>query len=111
MLLPEIGFLRDNFGESDTRHKHQRSANVAGKYTPLEHYLKAIPAQQWEITLSFEQLEQMLNDKLPPSAYRHQAWWANENDGVHVNAHAWMNAGWLVDTVDQRRCIVRFRRG
>jgi hypothetical protein len=62
---------------------------MAGKYTPLEHYLYDLPELQKEVTLSFEQIERILNDKLPPSAYQYQAWWANEKEGNHVNARAW----------------------
>jgi hypothetical protein len=51
---------------------------VAGKYTPLEKYLRDLPEGQREITLRFEQIERILNDKLPPSAYEYWAWWANE---------------------------------
>ena len=40
---------------------------MAGKYTPLENYLRDLPDSQREVTLSFEQIERILNDKLPPS--------------------------------------------
>jgi hypothetical protein len=83
---------------------------MAGKYTPLEHYLRGITPGLDEVSLSFEKIEQVLGASLPPSAHRHQAWWANEADGRHVHAHAWMNAGWRVDFVDQGRRLVRFRR-
>ncbi len=83
---------------------------MAGKYTPLGAYLAAIPQGQSDITLSFEQIESILGDKLPPSAHEHRAWWSNETDGQHVNAHAWMDAGWTADTVDQERGVIRFLR-
>jgi hypothetical protein len=83
---------------------------VSGKYTPLDKHLKALPPEQRDVTMSFEQIERVLNDKLPPSAYKYQAWWANEKDGNHVHAHSWMNAGWMVDTVDRWQKRVRFRR-
>jgi hypothetical protein len=83
---------------------------MAGKYTPLEYYLQDIPSNQAEVTLSFEQIERILNDKLPPSACNRLQWWENERNGSHVEAHAWMDAGWMVESFDQRRCIVRFRR-
>jgi len=84
---------------------------MAGKYTPLEHYLTALPAIQRDVTLSFEQIERILNDKLPPSAYNHRAWWANEREGQHVHAHAWLDAGWKVNTVNFNQKWVRFLRG
>ncbi|MBL0348664.1 hypothetical protein [Candidatus Villigracilis affinis] len=54
---------------------------MTGKYAPLEHHLRGLPASQKEATLSFEQIEGILNDKLPPSAYQYLAWWANQKEG------------------------------
>ena len=42
---------------------------MAGKYTPLENYLRDLPVTQKEVTLSFEQIERILNNNLPSSAY------------------------------------------
>ena len=83
---------------------------MAGKYTPLETYLRDLPANQEEVTLSFEQIEGILNDKLPHSAYEYWAWWANEKEGNHVNARAWANAGWKVESVDFNRKQARLVR-
>jgi hypothetical protein len=73
---------------------------MAGKYTPLENYLRDLPESQREVTLRFEQIERILNDRLPPSAYEYQAWWAKEKEGNHVNARSWSNAGWKVESLD-----------
>ena len=73
---------------------------MAGKYTPLEDYLRGLPVNQREVVLSFEQIERIINAKLPPSAYGYQQWWENEKEGNHVNARAWANAGWKVEGVD-----------
>ncbi len=85
---------------------------MSGKYTPLEHYLRDLPVTQKEVRLSFEQIERILNDKLPASAsaYEYQAWWANEKEGNHVNARAWANAGWKVDEVNFKGKWARFAR-
>lgn len=83
---------------------------MAGKYTPLEYHLRNLSESQKEVTMSFEQIERILNDKLPPSAYQYQAWWANQKEGSHVEAFAWMDAGWLVDTVNFAEKWVRFAR-
>jgi hypothetical protein len=83
---------------------------MAGKYNPLKNYLRDLPANQKELTLSFEQIEQIINSKLPPSAYRYQAWWANEKEGNHVNARAWINAGWKIEHVDFNRKQARLVR-
>ena len=73
---------------------------MTGKYTPLENYLRGLPVNQREVVLSFEQIERIINDKLPPSAYGYQQWWDNEKEGNHVNARAWANAGWKIKSVD-----------
>lgn len=83
---------------------------MAGKYTPLEQYLRGLPENQREITLSFEQIERILNDTLPPSAYQYQAWWANEIAGSHVHAHAWMSAGWRVEILHLNEKWIRLTR-
>ena len=83
---------------------------MAGKYTPLENYLRDLPATQNEVALSFEQIEGIINATLPPSAYAYQQWWENEKEGNHVNARAWANAGWKVESVDFTRKQARLVR-
>jgi hypothetical protein len=78
-----------------------------GKYEPLQEYLKN--SVQNEITLNFNQIEELLGANLPYSAFKHPAWWAN-NDTPHVQASAWLNAGWKVDGINQQKRWVRFRR-
>ena len=83
---------------------------MAGKYTPLENYLTVLPAHRGEVRLSFEHIERMLKEELPPSAKQHRAWWSNETQGSHVQAHSWMDAGWKVDEVNFSEKWVRFVR-
>jgi hypothetical protein len=80
------------------------------KYSPLQSYLENLPITQREITLTFVKINEIINDRLPYSAHQHRAWWGNERNGDHVEAHAWLNAGWKVETVDQSNCWVRFTR-
>jgi len=80
------------------------------KYTPMTKTLKSLPVTTKEITLKFDQLERITNDPLPPSAFKYREWWSNEEAGRHVQAHSWMNAGWLVETVNLQSQWVRFRR-
>jgi hypothetical protein len=83
---------------------------MASKYTPLEKYLRDLPESQREVTLGFEQIERILNDKLPSSAYEDQRWWEHETEGNHVNKRAWSNAGWKVENVDCKRKQARLVR-
>jgi hypothetical protein len=77
------------------------------KYAPLQDYLRAQPQPQ--IELSFEEVERVLGFTLPPSAREHSAWWANER-GTHVQARAWMDAGWHVWHVRRFEEKVYFER-
>lgn len=83
---------------------------MAGKYTPLEIYLRDLPTSQKEVILSFEQIERIINAKLPPSAYEYLAWWVHEKSPHQPEKVAIMNAGWKVESVDFNRNLVRLIR-
>ena len=83
---------------------------MAGKYIPLENYLHDLPVDQSEVILAFEEIERIINGKLPSSAYAFQQWWDHETEGNHVNKRAWANAGWKVESVDFNRKRVRLVR-
>ncbi len=61
------------------------------KYQPLLEYLRC--GNQREVTLSFAQIELVINDNLPESARRSKAWWSNRTTGG-LQASAWMEAGY-----------------
>jgi hypothetical protein len=61
--------------------------------------------------LSFEDMEKILDFKLPSSAYKDRAWWSNPTSPTnHPYAQSWLEAGWRVDSVDQLENLVNFRR-
>lgn len=76
------------------------------KYTPLQRDMQARPRVDTELT--FENIEKILGFKLPRSAHVHTAWWSNER-GTHVQARAWMDAGWQVWHADLAKKKVYFR--
>lgn len=83
------------------------------KYEPLELHLRAVPPKVREVTLSFSEIEQILCAPLPESATTHRPWWGNQQDSkTRPQAHAWLSAGFLVVTVNQRRAngSVLFKR-
>jgi len=82
---------------------------MAGKYTPLENYLRDLPASQREVTLRFDEIERILNSKLPSSAHE-QSWWDHETEGNHRNTRAWANAGWKIDEVNFKEKRVKLVR-
>ena len=79
------------------------------KNDPLSDWLRA-QRDRTEVTLGFADIEELIGGGLPVSAHQHPAWWSNEQEGRHVQARAWLEAGWRVDAVDQRARRVRFRR-
>jgi hypothetical protein len=82
-----------------------------GKYDPLYDYLKRRSADMYEVTLTFEHIAVIIDASLPASAFRYREWWANERgDTSHVQARAWLAAGWYVDEVQQDEGWVRFKR-
>ena len=83
---------------------------MTGKYTLLEKFLSDLPDNQREVALHFEQIEGILNSKLPSSAYEDQRWWEHEKEGNHVNARAWTNAGWKIESLDVNKQRVKLIR-
>jgi hypothetical protein len=83
---------------------------MAGRYTPLENYLRGLPESQREMTLGFAQIESILKAKLPSSAYEDQRWWLKETEANHVSARSWTKAGWKVDSLDVNKKRVHLIR-
>jgi hypothetical protein len=63
------------------------------KYSPLQEFLQN--SDKTTVTLTFQEIERILNASLPASALNHSTWWAN-NTTQH--AKAWLEAGWLVES-------------
>lgn len=77
-----------------------------GKYEALRQELaRSGPV----VKMSFTEVADLVGG-LPPSAFRYPAWWSNEIGGRHVQAHAWMGAGFRVDDLDLLGRRVRFTR-
>lgn len=79
-----------------------------GKYDPLKRYLESQETDS--VNADFAQLEEILGFSLPRSAYRYQAWWANEAHGSHSHSRSWQDAGWETSQVNTSDRKVRFRR-
>lgn len=83
---------------------------MTGKYTPLEKYLSGLPDSTREMTLAFDQIEKILADSLPASAYEDRRWWDHETEGNHISARAWSTAGWKIELLDVSAKWVKFVR-
>src|SRR3954467_5743749 len=77
------------------------------RYKPLGNYLKRAASNS--VPMTFKDVEAIIGRKLPPSAYRHRPWWANEARG-HSHAKAWLDAGYETEQVDMERRKLVFRR-
>lgn len=79
------------------------------KYIGLKRYLQGTVAPI--VTISFKEIEKIIDNTLPKSAYAYaEAWWSNNYD--HSQAVAWMDAGYETDYVtdtykDERITFVR----
>jgi hypothetical protein len=79
-----------------------KERELSAKYEPLQLYLGAIFSTVLEVTLSLSEIERILGAALPESANTHRPWWANQRDSKsRPQAHAWLSAGFMVDTVNQ----------
>ncbi|MFO8037055.1 MAG: hypothetical protein R6U57_10555 [Anaerolineales bacterium] len=79
------------------------------KYGPLKEYLESLSDDAQQKTISFAKIEQIIEDRLPKSAYKYRAWWSNEREGSHTQARSWLDAGWIVDAVNLSNKWVRFK--
>jgi DNA-binding transcriptional regulator YiaG len=77
------------------------------KYQPLLEFLRN--SNQDEVTLTFAEIEALMNDALPDSARSKRAWWSNRSKGA-LQASAWMKAGYRVENVDLDGQRVTFRK-
>ncbi|MGH9413500.1 MAG: DUF7662 domain-containing protein [Terriglobales bacterium] len=78
-----------------------------GKYYALEEYLTS--SAQAELSLHFSEISRILGFALPESARKRPAWWSN-NPNRHVQAQAWLGAGWETSRVDLGRERITFAR-
>ena len=60
------------------------------KYDPLVIFLSNLKVDSYRFT--FEEIEKILGEKLPPSAYQYDAWWSNTPS--HINMKDILKAGW-----------------
>lgn len=85
------------------------AGSVSGKYRPLHAHLMRVRTD--EVTLTFSEIEQILGTTLPPSAYKHRAWWGNEDPYKTMmrGKRGWLLAGFKAYP-DMRSQRVVFKR-
>lgn len=67
------------------------------KYSSLTTFLSS--RTQPRISMSFEDIERIVDARLPQSAFSHRAWWSN-NPTNSVMTKAWLAAGFRSEEVD-----------
>src|SRR5579864_5323063 len=68
------------------------------KYFRLTDFLRGLSRdEETEWTPSFDEVEEVMGEKLPPSARQHRPWWANQG---RAHSLAWESAGWKTANVD-----------
>lgn len=78
------------------------------KYDPLRDHLMNLKGETWGA--SFAEIERILGFSLPASARNHSAWWANEAEGTHIQARAWLKSGWRTRNLNLTGQTVEFSR-
>jgi len=73
------------------------------KYESLTDWLRT----PQRLLMTFKEIEHIIEDHLPESALKYRAWWQNEGGS---QSHAWLDAGWEVESVDLRAEEVVFRK-
>ncbi|MFN2491090.1 MAG: hypothetical protein ABR529_15445 [Actinomycetota bacterium] len=63
------------------------------KYIRLAAYLAGQPPESEELRMSLEEIEEVVDDRLPDGA-RFPSWWRNDDGRAH--SRAWLLAGWKV---------------
>lgn len=82
---------------------------TGGRYAPLANWLAGLEPTSETIQIGFDDIQKLLGDELPPSAFSHRSWWANDRV-THVQSRTWLDAGWRVDAVDLSAQVVTFKR-
>jgi Domain of unknown function (DUF4268) len=79
-----------------------------GSYAPLARYLEALSVDTASVTLTFQQIEDILKKELPRSASEYRAWWSN--DPMKPQSAAWLDEGWRTTSVSMTESRLTFVR-
>jgi CBS domain-containing protein len=90
----------ENNGEEDS--------TPQGKYAALSQHLAALPSTDQSCLMTFTDIEKLLNEKLPESAYEYRAWWANDPSKPH--AAGWLAQGWKAQSLSMSEKRLTFVR-
>ena len=107
-LLNRVSILEDRV--NDLEHgalpTKKETVVVGKKYRYLSDYL--YKADKDSVKLTFDEIEQIIKEKLPGSANQHRAFWANTES--HSIAISWMSVGYRTVEVDLVNQYVVFEK-
>jgi hypothetical protein len=78
------------------------------KYEALTGYLKFRASFTDTVKLSLAEIDGIIRNNLPISAYKNEKWWNNTPTNAH--AKAWMDAGWKVQETNLKEGYVVFQK-
>ena len=83
------------------------SIKPGSKYYPLFKHLQY--CDQEAVTLTFAEIEALMEGTLPASALSKKNWWSNRDSSRALQAIAWISAGYQVESVDLIQQSVTFK--
>ena len=84
------------------------SIKPGSKYYPLFEHLQK--CNEEDITLTFREVETIIENSLPASAFNKKNWWSNRDTSSALQAKAWVSAGYHIESVDLTQKTVIFRK-
>lgn len=80
------------------------------KYDPLARYLRS--RTEPELTVTFTEIERIIDATLPASAREQPVWWRNDLTPYRssVQSRAWVSSGYAAELIDIDEQWVTFRR-
>ena len=78
------------------------------KYAPLARHLSE--QESSSVTMTFDEINNLVTGGLPQSAYDYRPWWANRYDGSGSQNQGWQSVGWESGDVNMEDGEVTFTR-
>lgn len=102
-LVPDVLLTNPPYGN-----KGDEDSAPQGKYAALSKHLADMDTSVQSCVMTFTEIERLLNEKLPESAYEYRAWWANDPSKPH--AAGWLAQGWKAKSLSMSEKRLTFVR-
>jgi len=89
--------------------REESTEKDVSKYAPFARWLRSLPPDLQSTIVPFRDFEVLIGSELPPFAWQHRSWWANDTT-TRVQSRAWLSAGFRVGAVDMEMSVARFDR-